>query len=222
MSSERITDNIYFLKGLGYSSNTYIMTSEDECLIIDPGLPSNIHRLLDFLHEHSLLNRKCVILLTHMHFDHMGAVTELVKRLRAEVAVHELERTYIESGDPYYTVAIFFGADRLESVKVDRVLKNGDVIDVGSKELRIIHTPGHTIGSICIYDYHNELLFSGDTLFSDGSFGRTDLPTGNMKELRRSLDKIEELDANILCPGHGEVSRGNIKEIIKVARQYIE
>jgi len=137
---------------------------------------------------------------THGHWDHIADNAEIVRLTSAKVAIHERDARLLE--DPKSVVyEIPF---RIEGIKPDIILSDGDVIEVGNLNLKVIHTPGHTLGSICLYEGKEKVLFSGDTLFS-GTIGRTDLPGGSFEEIIKSIqDKIFVLDDDVVVyPGHG-------------------
>jgi glyoxylase-like metal-dependent hydrolase (beta-lactamase superfamily II) len=139
------------------------------------------------------------IVLTHGHFDHLGAVGELVSSSGAPLMVHALDAPCIT--DAAENGAAFFGFD-LAAPAADTLLDEGDVVRAGALAFEVLHTPGHTPGGICLLGHGH--LFSGDTLFS-GSVGRTDLPGGDGRTLKRSLDeKLAQLpDETVVHPGHG-------------------
>ncbi len=136
--------------------------------------------------------------LTHGHFDHIGAVRELVAATAAPLLVHEADADSI-------TTAVGSGGApfgfEVSAPSADRVLTAGDTIVAGAVALTVLHTPGHTPGCICLLgDGH---LFSGDTLFA-GSIGRTDFPGGDMAAMRRSIARLAELPDEVrVHPGHG-------------------
>jgi len=132
-----------------------------------------------------------ILIITHCHYDHIRYAAEIQRRTGCRIAAGEFDAKSIEEIDHKVL------SDE-EPVKVDIILKDGDTI----KGLRVIHTPGHTEGSICLFDEKNKILFSGDTIFHGDYLGRTDLPSGNKKELDRSVEKIEKLKFDELCPGH--------------------
>lgn len=139
------------------------------------------------------------IVLTHGHFDHLGAVRAAIAATGAPLLVHEADAGRIT--DAGGTGALLFGFD-YDSPPADVVLRDGDRIESGDLVLEVVHTPGHTKGSICLLgDGH---LFSGDTLFA-GSIGRTDFPGGDMSDMRRSIaDGLVPLaDETLVHPGHG-------------------
>ncbi|MGZ4869837.1 MAG: MBL fold metallo-hydrolase, partial [Halobacteriota archaeon] len=127
------------------------------------------------------------------------------------VMMHEADAKAIGTSA---SAAHFFGA-RAPKFRVDTVLTDGAEIDLGDTTLRVIHTPGHTPGSICLYEVQSKSLFSGDTVFPYGSIGRTDLPGGSSRDLIRSISRLVALDVSVLYPGHGEVTANNVNEQIK-------
>ncbi len=137
------------------------------------------------------------IILTHGHFDHMGAVAELMAETGAPLLVHSVDAERVIGGGDGHV----FGMP-MAGVKPDRLLEDGDTLHAGSLTLTVLHTPGHTPGSICLLA--DEEVFSGDTLFA-GSVGRTDLPGGDGRELRESIaTKLAPLpDETRVHPGHG-------------------
>ena len=148
------------------------------------------------------------IVLTHCHFDHTARVKEIAHMCKAKVAIHKNDaRGLLEDT---WSLSMHFGA-RSPGIAPDIVLTDGDIIG----DLQVLHTPGHTPGSICLLAERELLLFSGDTVFSDGCFGRYDFPGGSRIDLARSLDRLALLDVEGLYPGHGEpVEQGGSQHII--------
>jgi glyoxylase-like metal-dependent hydrolase (beta-lactamase superfamily II) len=148
------------------------------------------------------------IVLTHCHFDHTARVKEIAHMCKAKVAIHKNDaRGLLEDT---WSLSMHFGA-RSPGIAPDIVLTEGDCIG----DLQVLHTPGHTPGSICLLAERELLLFSGDTVFSDGCFGRYDFPGGSRIDLARSLDRLALLDVEGLYPGHGEpVEQGGSRHII--------
>jgi hydroxyacylglutathione hydrolase len=148
------------------------------------------------------------IVLTHCHFDHTGRVKEISHMCKAKVAIHKIDARGLV--DDLQSLSMHFG-ERSPGIVPDIVLGEGDIIG----ELMVLHTPGHTPGSICLYSERDRVLISGDTVFSDGCFGRYDFPGGSRMELARSLDRLALLDVEGLYPGHGEpVEHGGNRHII--------
>ena len=148
------------------------------------------------------------IVITHAHYDHIAHVNEIVRLCGgAAVCIHEADAPGLI--DESRCLAMIFGG-RAPGITPEIVLHDGDRI--GS--LRVIHTPGHTPGGICLYDEKRKLLFSGDTVFTGGSFGRYDFPGGDRTALTASIERLSTLDVEGLYPGHGEpVTRGGGRHI---------
>ncbi|MGB9177008.1 MAG: MBL fold metallo-hydrolase [Methanoregula sp.] len=137
------------------------------------------------------------IVLTHCHFDHIARVKEIAHMCRAKVAIHQADAHGLT--DEARSLAMHFGA-RSPGIIPDMTLAGGDTVG----DFVVLHTPGHTPGCICLYAEKDRLLFSGDTVFADGCFGRYDFPGGSRVELARSLDRLSALDVEGLFAGHGQ------------------
>lgn len=136
------------------------------------------------------------IVLTHCHFDHIARLKEIAHMCRAKVAVHRADAGGL--ADDLRSLAMNFGS-RSPGIVPDITLEDGDTVG----EFTVIHTPGHTPGCICLYSEKDRLLFSGDTVFADGYFGRYDFPGGSRAGLERSLVRLSELEVEGLFAGHG-------------------
>lgn len=142
-----------------------------------------------------------VILLTHGHFDHIVSVDKLRERTGAPLYIHEGDAQMLGDAqkNAFFT---FFGMHRTYR-PAERLLYDGERLALGDEWIRVIHTPGHSMGSVC-YLCNDEFLLTGDTLFEEG-FGRCDLFGGSFDTLRRSLLRLRELDQALpIYPGHGE------------------
>ncbi len=138
------------------------------------------------------------IVITHAHYDHIAHVNEIVRLCDGgAVCIHEADAPGLI--DESRCLAMIFGG-RAPGITPEIVLHDGDRI--GS--LRVIHTPGHTPGGICLYDERAKVLFSGDTVFTGGSFGRYDFPDGDRTALAASIERLVGLEVEGLYPGHGE------------------
>lgn len=161
-------------------TNCYLLSSEGELGIIDPG--GSFERIVN---EVSKTGAKVkYIILTHWHPDHAQCAVELKNKFGAQILVHEAEEKYLKFSP-------------------DLFLKNNGIIKIGSESLEVIHTPGHTQGSICLKV--GQKLFTGDLLFIDG-VGRTDLPGGSDAQMKESLELISGIikPGMEILPGHGE------------------
>jgi len=181
-----------------FGSNCYIIGSEStkEGMIIDPGMLAE--EILKQVEDIGLKIK--VIVLTHAHMDHTGALAEVHEATGAEVAMHADDVPLLRGSNP---MTRMMGSSK-EPPAPDRLLKEGDVIDVGDLHFRVLHTPGHSPGGICLLEKDNEIVFTGDTLFQF-SIGRTDFPGGSHEGLVQEIrDKLMILpDNTTVCPGHG-------------------
>ncbi len=219
-----IPPHTVMLRGIGWDSNVYLVRSGEDALIIDTGTGVNWHAYARIWEREGYLTgiRRAVIFNTHEHFDHVGgngAVKRWLEGKGVEVlfAAHETTARVLERGDDYVILAYAYGR-KFEPQAVDIHLREGDTLRVGSLELELIHTPGHTAGSSCLYldDRETRIMFTGDTLFN-GTVGRTDLPTGNGWKLQESLEKLAEYDVDFGLPGHGwaiKEWKENIRDIL--------
>lgn len=180
----------------GITTNVYIVVSKNEAIVIDPG--GEPDKIIDKLNE--LNTNLKYIVLTHCHSDHIGAVTDLQKIKGGEVLISEEDGKAVNN--PIRNLAPFMGS-KLEKIKVDRFLSEGNKIELGDEEFKVIETPGHTKGGICIYSEKQKVLFSGDTIFK-GTYGRTDLPSSSYQDMKDSIQKLMKLPDDIdVYPGHG-------------------
>ncbi len=166
-----------------------------ECAIIDPGAEAD--RIFSQIVQ---LNLKPVIILnTHGHVDHTGANFEMKEKYRVPIALHQDDLPLLEES-LQLEIGLMLGAR--PTPQPDRLLSDGDEIRIGQTSLKVIHTPGHSPGSVCFQA--PGILFSGDTLFC-GGVGRTDLPGGSWKELVNSLRSrvLTYPDETVVLPGHG-------------------
>ncbi|MGB9723211.1 MAG: MBL fold metallo-hydrolase [Chloroflexia bacterium] len=185
-----------FVLGL-FQTNCYLIACPEtgEALVLDPG--GKVEPVLERAQARGV--KIALIVNTHGHYDHIVGNAELVRRTGAPLAVHELDAPLLY--DPQYDFSALLGLRR-EPCRPTRLLRAGDTVEVGSLSFQVLHTPGHTPGSICLLGEH--ILFSGDTLFHLG-VGRTDLPGGDMEALIRSLEEaLLPLDDHLVVyPGHG-------------------
>ncbi len=177
-------------------TNSYIVASEcGNAVLIDA--PAQADYILNEIESHGLTLKK--ILLTHGHFDHVGAVADLVDATGCEVYIHEMDLKKLSDDDEGLLINVF----RVRGLRTfDGALgvNDGDIIKQDELEFDVVHTPGHTSGSVCYII--NDVMFSGDTLFAR-SVGRTDMPDGNYSNLMFSMGIIKKLGGNLrILPGH--------------------
>ncbi|MBQ5918145.1 MAG: MBL fold metallo-hydrolase [Lachnospiraceae bacterium] len=184
-------------------TNCYVLYDDNtkEGFIIDPA--DSPEKIIDLVTRLGVSIK--ALLLTHGHFDHIGATNALKKHYSVDVYAHEAEVDVAK--DIMLNLSAHF--DEANSVIVDRPLKDSQEFEIAGFKVKVIHTPGHTVGSCCyiVSDEKKDRLFSGDTIFYH-SYGRTDLPTGSGGTIIRSiLDKLLVLDGGMeVFPGHGDTT----------------
>jgi glyoxylase-like metal-dependent hydrolase (beta-lactamase superfamily II) len=180
-----------------FGSNCFIVSAESdkEGMIIDPGADAD--RILSRIKDLGLEIK--LIVLTHGHMDHVGAVREVKEATGADIAIHTEDAEALQARNP---MAMMLRLSLQAPPPPDRLLDDGDSIDIGDLHFLVIHTPGHTLGGICLLG--GGVVFTGDTLFNLG-IGRFDMPGGDGRQLMDSiLTKLMVLpDETIVYPGHG-------------------
>ena len=191
--------NIYTLHLGPLGANCYIVeTAPGRCIAVDIG--GHSHRFMNFINEKGLALKK--ILLTHGHFDHIGGVEEVRAATGAEVYIHADDAKMLISGE-YSLHNDMCGSPFIPVTDYTAVLGDSWLND-GDCEFRVLHTPGHSEGSVCYIC--NDVIFSGDTLFH-GSIGRTDFAGSSTIDMKRSLGLLRNLEGNFrVLPGHNEES----------------
>jgi glyoxylase-like metal-dependent hydrolase (beta-lactamase superfamily II) len=204
----QIYPGIILMGGVGYDSNVYLIDGE---LIIDTGTGIFFPEIKEELELSYDINNIRNIVNTHCHFDHTGGNKKFRDWLKTDIAIHEKDKKSLETGA--YTMAEAFD-QKARTVTVDRVLKNNDKVKTTNFNFEVIWTPGHTPGSICLYEKKKKILISGDTVFEDG-VGSTDFPGSSQDELFKSLRKLSNLTINYLLPGHGMPKIGGVNFMIR-------
>lgn len=181
---------------LGTCCYIVIDQSTNKCAVIDPA--DELSVIISETQKKGLKVEK--ILLTHMHFDHIGALGELADVTGADIYVGSDDADGLSSA--HLNLSQMFGHPFVCTHPVKRIC-DGDVISVGDIQLSVMHTPGHTPGSVCFVNKDENVIFSGDTVFYR-SIGRTDFPGGDYTQIMTSLKRILSLNPGIvLYPGHG-------------------
>lgn len=209
--------SVICLPGSGWSSNIYLVKGE-EPFLVDTGAGDDTERVLRMLKKNADTGRVRRIVLTHRHPDHVGGAALLKEELSAEVFIHELDAPALTKASEADKQAELFGTAP-EPIEVTP-FSEGEVISTGDREFRVLHTPGHTIGSVSLFDEADGSLISGDTVFV-GGYGRWDFPTGSYDDLVRSIRRLSELRAVDLYPGHGPTAIGAAGEQIVCALRYL-
>lgn len=209
---------IHYLPGRGSDSNVYLVSGKDP-ILVDTGTGRHVHEILSKLEALGARSSVRRIVLTHNHYDHVGGAAALKSLLSAEVLIHEADAGPLRRGDGEVILTGMFGS-ALEAVEVTD-LKGGEVLSTGEHDLKVLHTPGHTPGSICLHDAQRKALITGDTVFV-GGVGRWDLPAGDFDALVRSIKTINGLILESIYPGHGPCGIKDGKAQIKEALNYLE
>lgn len=168
-----------------------------EAMVIDPG--DEIEEILSVISEHKLIVKQIVI--THAHIDHVGGAMKLRALTGAPILLNQSDYALLKMLD---VQAAWIGVSAPEQVTIEASIADGKSLQTGTLRADVMHTPGHTEGSVCLYFPAEKLLISGDTLFARG-IGRTDLPGGSFEKIMRSLrDRVMTLpDDTVVVPGHG-------------------
>ena len=184
-----IPENTYF----------YVNDKTNHCFVIDPGYEGK--KLLNITNKNNYIIDK--IILTHGHFDHIGAINEIRKNIDVEVYAYIDSEKYLTNS--YYNLSRFLGGEEVIINDV-KYFRDGDIISLDDGfSVKVIHTPGHTEDSCVFYSEKDKVLFSGDTLFNNG-IGNTSFPGGNYDTLISSIkNRILTLDDEVkVYPGHGD------------------
>lgn len=227
-----------------YPPNVYLVVSDGEAALIDSGFgdEGSLQARLEFLGGHAGL-RLSYIVLTHHHWDHAGGAQRLRQASGAQVVMHRQEAPFLRDLSRRVPLAESSlrpdreatGHDRAPATSSEqalreaaaqanpeRLLAGGEVLSVGSLELEAIHTPGHTLGSLCLYLRQGRVLFSGDTILGLGTVAVSPPPYGDMGLYLESLERLKGYDIALICPGHGPPVRDaarKIQELIDHRRQ---
>ncbi len=213
----KLSENLHFFPWNNPSANncnTYFINGEKK-ILVDPGHFHLFGHVRDHLNQLSLTPGDVdMVLITHGHPDHMEGVRAFLNT-DTLIALHGSEMTFIESVAPHYGEAL-----GIKDFQPDILLKEG-ILEIGDTTFQVIHTPGHSPGSVCLYLPDQQVLFTGDVVFNQG-IGRTDLPGGNGRELKESIKRISRLDVSLLLTGHGNVVSGRdaVAENFKMIEDY--
>jgi glyoxylase-like metal-dependent hydrolase (beta-lactamase superfamily II) len=230
----KIIENLYGFQQLpNMDCNVYVLkaekkTGEDyDLMIIDSGNGVNSKNLVEGMKEIDLDPTKVVkICVTHEHVDHILGIYNLPDLLGRKPEILAMGNTtrIIREANRHVIVPPMFSIDlsefNIQIVPLEVTdIKEGDIIEFGEFKLQALYTPGHSTGSMTLYETNHKLLFPGDLIFIGGSFGRFDFPGGSLPELKKSIKRMkEEFDVAIICPGHMNFSKNGNIEIRKAHR----
>ncbi|MDI3482230.1 MAG: hydroxyacylglutathione hydrolase [Candidatus Methanomethylophilaceae archaeon] len=177
-----------------------IFIEGDKPILVDTGTGFKVEETIAELHN--VLSGRDLerIVLTHRHFDHVGGVKSIAEEFSAEVLMAPVDAEVLRKGDSESTLGTDFGGF-IEPIEVTD-LREGEVLSTGEHNIEVLFTPGHTAGSLCLYDRAAKALISGDTVFV-GGIGRFDKPSASKKDLEESLRRLSDLSVEALYPGHG-------------------
>lgn len=201
-------------------NHLYLIVDQDEAVLIDAHIGQAAEKVLDKIEEFIELDNLKTVLLTHGHMDHIGACPLLEEKTNASIAAHIADAQYIEepwtqfvtlwqdfniSAQAYQDFITIAGG---RGVKVTKPLHNGDTIHVGSLKLELIHTPGHSPGSTCIYEPETKTMFTGDVLVPSDLLSTWLSVFQDATKQIQSLKRLSEIDIEVLCPGHAPIREG--------------
>jgi glyoxylase-like metal-dependent hydrolase (beta-lactamase superfamily II) len=215
-----IVENIHQVDGV--NANVYIIIEKEGLTLIDTGMPNNAKKILNYVKG---IDRKpadtSTILITHAHIDHVGSAQELKKITNAKIAVHQEDADVVAGnkkpprlkGATGVMIRVLSPFFKFARVQPDIILEENDHIG----RLQVLHTPGHTPGSISLYDSTRKVMFVGDTIrFANGQIdGPPKRFTPDMASARKSIQRISQMDFDIMLSGHGEPLRPNASTRVK-------
>jgi len=201
---------INFQAGHIIGCNVYLIYDGDEWVMIDVGYEETVEEVIELVRQMDFPLSQCKLLIaTHADVDHIQGLAKVNQMLRTEVAAHPRAAELMASGDTLRTFAEIEAQDihmEMPAVETDRLLKDGDKIEVGSLELEVWHTPGHTESQLSFR--LKNLLFSGDNIYRDGGVGAIDAHHGSdLVAFLESLRRIRDSDVQWLLPSHGPIFR---------------
>jgi len=195
--------DIFTIPGTNYDSNIYVIVGEIPT-IIDTGTGFYSERIIETIQKRIKLHKIQQILLTHEHYDHVGGVQDIIRATEGTAKIFAHKDIVSKLRDGKSTFAEMLGGV-MPHIEVDVPLTGMTTLTVGDGPFQVLVTPGHSIGSVCFYNKKYEILFSGDTVFSHGGFGRYDFPGGDFGLLLGSIERLATLKIQKLYPGHGPI-----------------
>ncbi len=195
-----VASGVFQILGRNRAAHTYVLKGSRRNVMVDSGLPTTFDTTQACLAEIGLSTGDIdLVLLTHEHIDHAGGAPLMPKSCL--VAAHRLAANKLALKDEFALMNQAFALDT-DHFEIDICLEQGSVIDTGSHQLEVIHTPGHCSGAICIYEHSNRVMFTADTIMASGIVGGV-LGSGNISDYINSLRRLRAWNTELLLPGHG-------------------
>jgi len=233
-----VTEGVYFIQGQDEfipDAHAYVIgkPASGDLSLVDAGVTGKGSRKLESIEKMGIrLEDIKRVIMTHTHFDHIGCLREIRNRIPwAELWVHVNEAVSLEKGDDrtVYGMEMFRSMCQMQyrlnegdfTFKVDRKLDGDEELEIGGMRWKVLHIPGHSAGSIAIYQSTQKILIPGDVVYADYAIGRFDLHGANAQELKNSLMRLAEMEVEILLPGHNRIVK-NLPPgyILETARQW--
>ena len=212
-------NHIHTIPGRAYDSNIYLIAGTHPA-IIDTGTGRYTKEVLAEIDNKINIRDIEAIILTHEHFDHIGGAIPIKKATENTACIYAIKKTAEHTKQGVSPFAKLLNL-QFKNFSCDQLLDPQKEIVLGDHPYKILPTPGHSKGSVCLYQPELEVLFSGDTVFTDGNVGRTDLPGGSITELMQSIESLTHLNIKSLYPGHGTPINQNGDTIIQRAYEYL-
>ena len=211
--------DVFTIFGRNYDSNIFVVVGKNST-IIDTGTGFYSKDVINNIKEFMDPTKIKHIILTHEHYDHVGGTLDILKMTdgSAKIFAHKNAENKLKFGKSSFAEMI---GGTMPKIKIDVKLFGGEQIIVGDEVFEVIHTPGHSRGSICLYSEKSKSLFCGDTIFANGDFGRYDLSGGEFDSLLKSIEILSSLNVENLYPGHGPIVKTHGKEHILRSLQNI-
>lgn len=218
--------NITIIRGAGFSSNCFLLQEENnsKIVIVDLGLPGEqtsfkLREALLSLTEKNF-DIELEVFLSHCHVDHILGFDNLEGFSNITFSSSPKTTQHINARDRVTLLGMFGGGSI--GYEVTKIYEHEEKLVLGSEDLMVLHTPGHTDGCAVLYDQEAKALFAGDVVFAGGASGRVDLPTGDRQTLIQSLNALAKLEIQHLYSGHGQEVHKNVNENILAAKRMLE
>lgn len=193
--------------GSFYDGNAYLIKAK-EAMLVDAS--TNALAVINQIKR--ITSDLKYIVLTHFHYDHSLAAGEVALAMNARILIHEEDSELLQDIAPIMAPIL---ESEVREIKPHMLLKGGESLDLGDYSIEVIHTPGHSPGSICLYD--SARLFSGDTVFPQGNFGSVTMMGADPVSLLNSIERLSKLKVKTLYPGHGEIADRDVEQQIKTS-----